>query len=78
MKYLIKGKIVDPSGKPIDNLHIQAMDNDQKLFEDYNDDMLESSMTNPDGSFQISFDDSAFADSWFERKPEIYFCSFNV
>ena len=72
MKYLIKGKIVDSEGKPINNIFIQAMDSDQKLFEDYNDDMLESSMTNPDGSFQISFDDSAFADSWIERKPEIY------
>lgn len=72
MKYLIKGKIVNSNGKPINNLLIQAMDSDQKLFEDYNDDMLESSMTNPDGSFQISFDDSAFADSWIERKPEIY------
>jgi len=28
MKYLIKGKIVDSNGKPIDNLLIQAMDND--------------------------------------------------
>ena len=69
MKYLIKGKIVDSTGKPINNLLIQAMDNDQKLFEDYNDDMLESSMTNVDGLFQISFEDSAFADSWIERKP---------
>lgn len=72
MKYLIKGTIVDSKGKPIDNLLIQAMDNDQKLFEDYNDDLLESSMTSVDGSFQISFDDSAFADSWIERNPEIY------
>ena len=72
MKYLIKGKIVDFEGKPINKIFIQAMDSDQKLFEDYNDDMLESSMTNPDGSFQISFDDSAFADSWIERRPEIY------
>lgn len=72
MKYIIKGKIVDSNGKPISNLVIQAMDNDQKLFEDYNDDLLESSLSTEDGSFQISFDDSAFADSWIERKPEIY------
>ena len=72
MEYLIKGKIVDSKGKPINNLFIQAMDNDQKLFEDYNDDLLESSMTNSDGSFQIRFNGSAFADSWIEGKPEIY------
>lgn len=72
MEYLIKGKIVYSNGKPINNLLVQAMDNDQKLFEDYNDDLLESSMTNSEGSFQISFNGSAFADSWIERKPEIY------
>ena len=72
MKYLIKGKIVGSDGKPINDLLIQAMDSDQKLFEDYNDDLLDSSMTNTEGSFQISFADSAFADSWIERKPEIY------
>lgn len=72
MKYQIRGKIADSNGNPMSNLLIQAMDSDQKLFEDYNDDLLESSMTNLDGSFQISFDDSAFADSWIESKPEIY------
>lgn len=72
MKYLIKGKITDSQGKSINNIIVQAMDSDQKMFEDYNDDLLGSSMTNVDGTFEISFDDSAFADSWVERSPEIY------
>ena len=72
MKYLIKGKISDSQGKSLNNIFVQAMDSDQKMFEDYNDDLLGSSMTNADGSFEIGFDDSAFADSWIERKPEVY------
>jgi hypothetical protein len=72
MKYSIRGKIVDSKGKSVSNIFVQAMDSDQKMFEDYNDDLLESSMANADGYFQISFDDSAFADSWIERNPEIY------
>jgi hypothetical protein len=71
-KYIIKGKITDASGKAIINLNLQAMDSDQEWFEDHNDDLLGSSRTGSDGSFKITFDDSAFTDSWVEKKPEIY------
>jgi hypothetical protein len=71
-KYIIKGKITDASGKAIINLNLQAMDSDQEWFEDHNDDLLGSSRTGSDGSFEITFDDSAFTDSWVEKKPEIY------
>jgi len=72
IKYLIKGKIIDAKGKPINNLNLQAMDSDQEWFEDHNDDLLGSSRTTSDGSFEITFDDSTFSDSWVEKKPEIY------
>ena len=72
IRYLVKGKIVDSKGKPINNLSLQAMDSDQEWFEDHNDDLLGSSRTTSDGSFEIAFDDSTFTDSWAEKKPEIY------
>jgi len=72
IKYLIKGKITDASGKAINNLNLQAMDSDQEWLEDHNDDLLGSSKTGTDGSFEITFDDSTFTDSWVEQKPEIY------
>jgi hypothetical protein len=72
IKYLIKGKIIDVNGKPLGNLYSQAMDSDQGFFEDHNDDLLGSSRTAADGSFEIAFDDSTFSDSWLEKSPEIY------
>lgn len=71
-KYLIKGKIIDTNGKPMVDLHLQAMDSDQQFFEDHNDDLLGSSKSISDGSFEIPIDDSAFSDSWLEKNPEIY------
>ncbi len=55
-KYLIKGKIKDDNGAPIADLHLQAMDSDQQLFEDHNDDLLGSSKSISDGSFEIQED----------------------
>ena len=71
-KYLIKGKIIDTNGKPLVDLHLQAMDSDQQFFEDHNDDLLGSSKSILDGSFEIPIDDAAFRDSWLEKNPEIY------
>lgn len=71
-KYLIKGKIIDTNGKPLLDLHLQAMDSDQQFFEDHNDDLLGSSKSILDGSFEIPIDDAAFRDSWLEKNPEIY------
>jgi hypothetical protein len=72
IKYLIKGKIIDVNGKPLGNLYSQAIDSDQGFIEDHNDDLLGSSRTAADGSFEIAFDDSTFSDSWLEKRPEIY------
>ena len=71
-KYLIKGTVIDSTGNPLGDLHLQAMDSDQGFFEDHNDDLLGSSSTGSDGSFEIGFDDSTFNDSWLEKSPEIY------
>jgi len=71
-KYLIKGKIIDTNGKPMVDLHLQAMDSDQQFFEDHNDDLLGSSKSISDGSFEIPIDDASFRDSWLEKNPEIY------
>jgi hypothetical protein len=71
-KYVINGKIKDDNGVPIGNLHLQAMDSDQQLFEDHNDDLLGSSTSNSDGTFEIPIDDSTFKDGWLEKNPEIY------
>ena len=72
IKYLIKGKIIDANNNPLSDLHLQAIDSDQGFFEDHNDDLLGSSSTASDGSFEIGFDDSTFSDSWLEKSPEIY------
>ena len=48
------------------------MDSDQGFFEDRIDDFLESSRTNANGSFEITFEDSNFKDRWLENEPETY------
>ena len=40
--YVIDGLIKDSEEKPIGNVKVQAMDSDQKWFEDHNDDLLDS------------------------------------
>jgi hypothetical protein len=71
-KYLIKGKIKDDNSAPIADLYLQAMDSDQQLFEDHNDDLLGSSKSISDGSFEIPIEESTFKDNWLEKSPEFY------
>lgn len=71
-EYTITGRVVDITNEPIKDLMIQVMDSDQKWYEDRNDDLLESKWVNPDGRFDIHFDDKTFKDSLFERAPEFY------
>lgn len=71
--YVIRGSIRDSQKKPVTGVQIQAMDSDQKWFEDLNDDILGSKWVNDDGTFQISFDTQQFQDGgWLEGKPDIY------
>ena len=70
--YSIKGTIIKLGTTHFNNLKIQAMDSDKQFFEDQNDDLLGSSWTKADGSFEITFDDITFSDNWLEKSPEIY------
>jgi hypothetical protein len=71
--YNLKGTIVDPEKNPVRGVKVQAMDSDQKWFEDRNDDIIDSKWVEEDGSFEISFDTEKFQDgSWLEGKPDIY------
>ena len=70
--YIIKGVIKDNQNNSIKNILVQAMDSDQKWYEDRNDDVIDSKWVNEDGSFEISFDKVKFKDRILEEKPEIY------
>jgi len=69
--YSIKGTIINLTTH-YNNLKIQAMDSDKQYFEDQNDDLLGSAWTKSDGTFEVTFDDLTFSDSWLEKSPEIY------
>ena len=51
---------------------VQAMDSDQKWYEDRNDDVIDSKWVNEDGTFEIPFDRVKFKEGILEEKPEIY------
>ena len=69
----LKGKLTDSQNKPIRGVKVEALDSDQKWFEDRNDDLIDSKWVNDDGTFEISFDTQQFHDAgWLEGKPDIY------
>lgn len=71
--YNIKGTIKDHEKKPVRGVKVQAMDSDQKWFEDRNDDIIDNKWVDDNGSFEISFDSEKFQDGgWLEGKPDIY------
>jgi hypothetical protein len=71
--YIIRGTLTDYEKKPVSGLKVQAMDSDQRWFEDRNDDLLDSKWVDDDGTFEISFDAQKFQDGgWLEGKPDIY------
>lgn len=70
--YNIKGVIKDKQNNPIKNIMIQAMDDDQKWYEDRNDDIIDSKWANDDGTFEIAFEKESFKDGFLEGKPKIY------
>ena len=53
--YSIRGNIKNTNGNPLKNLMVQAMDSDQEWFDDRSDDILGSTWTKNDGSFEIAF-----------------------
>ncbi len=71
--YILKGKLTDSQNRPIMGVKVEALDSDQKWFEDHNDDLINSKWVNDDGTFEITFDTQQFHDSgWLEGKPDIY------
>src|SRR5687768_5169230 len=71
--YIIKGSVKYPNGEPVRGVKIQAMDSDQEVFQDHNDDIIAiSSVNDSDGKFEITFDSKPFKDGWLEGHPDLY------
>lgn len=71
--YTIKGSVKYPDGEPVRGIKIQAMDSDQEVFQDHNDDIIAISSGNDlDGRFEITFDSKPFKDGWLEGHPDLY------
>ncbi len=71
--YTIKGSVKYPNGQPVKGIKIQAMDSDQEVFQDHNDDIIAiSSVNDSDGTFEVSFDSKPFKDGWLEGYPDLY------
>ena len=68
MRYEIRGRVIDEFGNGIGGVRVEAWDKDLGL-----DDHLGSASTISDGSFTIVFDESAFADIFFDKRPDLYF-----
>lgn len=70
--FVVRGKLADPSGRPVAGIFVQAVDSDQELYEDHNDDLIGIVSTKSDGSFEIPFDKKDFQDGWLEGRPDLY------
>jgi hypothetical protein len=70
LKYKITGIVRDELGKPISGVSVDAFDSDFGTSEDY----VGNAVTNPQGKFEINFDDKAFKESFefLERKPDLF------
>lgn len=70
--FVVRGKVTNSSGGPVSGIFIQAVDSDQELYEDHNDDIIAVVRTKSDGSFEIPFDKADFQDGWLEGNPDLY------
>lgn len=70
--FVVRGKVTDSSGSPVTGIFVQAVDSDQELYEDHNDDIIAIVRTKSDGSFEIPFDKKDFQDGWLEGNPDLY------
>ena len=69
--FIVRGSIKDTNRNPLKNLMIQAMDSDQEWFDDRSDDILGSTWTKNDGSFEISFSEEQYKENFLERNPDV-------
>ena len=76
--FAVKGIVRDAAGKPVGNVKVFALDSDQGLFEDHNDDLLGAEWVKPDGTFEISFSASQFREAVVEGNVDIYFAVRNT
>jgi hypothetical protein len=60
LNYKITGIVKDELGKPIPNLFVDAFDSDFGTSEDY----IGKAVTNPQGRFEIAFDDKAYKENF--------------
>lgn len=70
--FVVRGKVTNSSGGPVSGIFVQAVDSDQELYEDHNDDIIAVVRTKSDGSFEIHFDKADFQDGWLEGNPDLY------
>lgn len=70
--FVVRGKVTNSSGGPFSGIFVQAVDSDQELYEDHNDDIIAVVRTKSDGSFEIPFDKADFQDGWLEGNPDLY------
>jgi hypothetical protein len=71
--YTITGSVKYPNGEAVKGVKIQAMDSDQEVFQDHNDDVIAiASVNDSDGTFEITFDSKPFRDGWLEGYPDLY------
>lgn len=68
--YRITGRIRDEDNLPVPGCTVRAFDRDPDIFL-HPDNRLGRDRTDGNGSFNITFDETAFAD-WFEGSPEVY------
>lgn len=69
MRHEIRGHVIDQfTGEGIGGVRVEAWDKDFGL-----DDFLGFASTRSDGSFSITFDESAFRDIFFDHRPDLYF-----
>ena len=70
--FVIGGNISDTKGNSLKNLIIQAMDSDQEWFDDRSDDILGSTWSKNDGSFEISFSEEQYKENFLDRNPDVF------
>jgi hypothetical protein len=71
--FTVRGIVTDAAGKAVGNVKVFAVDSDQGLFEDHNDDLLGSAWTKSDGTFEIAFSSEEFGEGLVEGDVDIYF-----